>query len=116
MDKGNPGENSRKKTKSQNDNRVSIHTSREEIEDNNVNIKEQGSNVSEGPDHLSSYSSKVRSDDEEYSSDHGDRGKGRYKDLLNSVQEEMGPPIENVFAEVYGERQNEKVVQTQGMN
>ena len=114
MDKGNPGENSRKKTKSQNDNRVSIHTSREEIEDNNVNIKEQGSNVSEGHDHLSSYSSKVRSDDEEYSSDHDDRGKGRYKDLLNFVQEEMGPQLKTCFRSYMGKGKMKRLFRHRG--
>ena len=70
VNKGNPDINSRERTKSHNDDDISIHASGDEIEDN-ANKKELGSNVSgAGGDHepLSSYSSKVRSDDEEYSS------------------------------------------------
>ena len=70
MNKGNPDINSRERTKSHNDDDISIHASGDEIEDN-ANKKELGSNVSgAGGEHepLSSYSSKVRSEDEEYSS------------------------------------------------
>ena len=84
--------NSWERTKGYNDNVISIHVSGNEIKDNNVSKKEQGSNISEDHDPLSLYSSKVRSDDEEYSSNGDEWGKGRYKDLLDSVQEEMGPP------------------------
>ena len=91
MNKGNPDVNSRKKTKAHSDNDVYIHASGDGIEDNNVNIIEQESNVSGVHDPLSTYSSKVRYDDEEYSSDDHERGKGRYKDLLDSLREEMGP-------------------------
>ena len=51
---------------------------------------------------MSSYSSKVRSDDEEYSSDDDEQDKGRYQDLLDSVQEETSSPTESEFAEVCG--------------
>ena len=113
MKKGSPNVNGREKTKDHNDNDISIHASGDEIEDN-ANEKGQGSNASGIGDHdpLSSYSSKIRSDDEECSSDDDERGKGRYQDLLNCVQEEMGPQIESEFAEIcgkYGERQNQKV-------
>ena len=76
-----------------------IHASGDEIEDN-ANKKEQGSNVSRAGDHdpLISYSSKARSDDEEFSSDDEDR----YQDLLDSVQEEMASPIKSEFVEVCG--------------
>ena len=92
MNNGNPNVNGRERTKDYNDDDISIHASRDEIEDNNANKKEQGSNVSGvgDQDPLSSYSSKVRSDDEEYRSDDDERGKGRYQNLLDSVQEEMG--------------------------
>ena len=82
---------------------ISIHASGDEIEDN-ANKKEPGSNVSGAEDHdpLSSYSSKVRSDDEKHSSDDDEQGNGRYQDLLDSVQEEMSPPMESEFAEVCG--------------
>ena len=46
------------------------------------------------------YSSRVRSDDEEYSSDNDERGKDRYNDLLDSIRGEMGSPIENKLPEV----------------
>ena len=54
--------------------------------DNNVNKKEQGSNVSGTGDHdpWSSYSSKARSDDEEYSSEDDERGNRKYQDPLDS--------------------------------
>ena len=70
MDKGNPDINIRERTKGNNDNDISIHTSGDKIEDN-VNKKEQVPNVSgAGGDHdsLRSSSSKVRSDVKEYSS------------------------------------------------
>ena len=51
---------------------------------------------------MSSYSSKVRSVNEEYSSNDDEQGKGRYQDLLDSVQAEMGSPSENEFAEDCG--------------
>ena len=51
---------------------------------------------------MSSYSFVVRSYDEDYSSDDDERGKDRYQDLLDSLQEDMGPPIESEFAEVCG--------------
>ena len=84
--------NSWERTKGYNDNVISIHASGNEIKDNNVSKKEQVSNISEDHDPLSLYFSKVRSDGEEYSSNGDEWGKGRYKDLLDSVQEEMGPP------------------------
>ena len=49
-----------------------IHVSRDKNEDNNVNTEEQGSNISGDHDPLSYYSSKVRSDDEECSSDNNE--------------------------------------------
>ena len=51
---------------------------------------------------MSSYSSKVRSVNEEYSSNDDEQGKGRYQDLLDSVQAEIGSPTENEFAEICG--------------
>ena len=101
VDKGNLGENSQKRSKGQNDDDVSIHASWDEIKDNNVHKNEQGSNVSKDHDPLSSYSSKVSSDDDEYSSDHDERSKVRYQDLLDSILQEMSPQIENKFAEVF---------------
>ena len=103
VNKGNLNVNGRDKTKDHNDDNISIHTSGDEIEDN-ANKREQGSNVSGAGDHgpLSLYSSKVRSDDEEYSSDDDEQVKGRYQDLLDSVQEKMGSPTESEFAEVCG--------------
>ena len=55
-----------------------------------------------GGDHdsLRSSSSKVRSDGKEYSSYNDAWGKGRYQDLLDFVQEEMGPSIGSEFVEV----------------
>ena len=103
VNKENLNVNGRDKTKDHNDDDISIHALGDEIEDN-ANKKEQGSNVSGAGDHgpLSSYSSKVRSDDEEYSSNDDEQGKARYQDLLDSVQEKMGSPIERKFAEVCG--------------
>ena len=104
VNKGNPNINGREKTKDHNDDDISIHALGDEIKDN-ANRKEQGPNVSgagDDQDPLSSYSSKVRSDEEEYSSDDDERGKGKYQHLLDSVQEEIGPPIESEFAEVCG--------------
>lgn len=71
MDKGNLDVNSRERTKDPNDDDISVHGSGDEIEVN-ANKKEQGSNVLGAGDHnnLNSYSFKVISDDEEYSSDH----------------------------------------------
>ena len=100
MKKGSPNVNGREKTKDHNDNDISIHASGDEIQDN-ANEKGQGSNASG-----------IGDDDEECSSDDNERGKGRYQDLLNCVQEEMSPQIESEFAEIcgkYGERQNQKV-------
>ena len=100
VNKGNPNVNVQERTKDNNDDNISIHASGDEIEDNNANKKEQGYNVTEvgDQDPLSSYSSKVRSDDEEYDSDDDDeRGKCRYQDLSDSVQEEMFSPIESEF-------------------
>ena len=76
VNKGNLNGNGRGRTKDHNEDDILIHTSREEIGDN-ANKKEQGSNVSGAGDHdpLSSYSSKVRSDDEEYSSDDDEQGR-----------------------------------------
>ena len=76
MNKGNLNGNGRGRTKDHNDDDISIHTSGEEIDDN-ANKKEQRSNVSGAGDHdpLSSYSSKVRSDDEKYSSDDDEQGR-----------------------------------------
>ena len=118
VNKGNLNVNSQDKTKDCNNDDISIHALGDEIEDT-ANKREQGSNVSGAGDHdpLSSYSSKVRSDDEEYSSDDDDQGKCRYQDLLDSVQEEMGSQLKaslQRFVERYGERQNQKVAQ--GMN
>ena len=95
--------NGQDKTKDHNDDDITIHASGNEIE-NNANKREQGSNVSGAGDHdpLSSYSPKIRSDDEEYSSNHEESGKVRYQYLLDSVQEEMGSLIESEFAEVCG--------------
>ena len=103
VNKGNLNVNGRDKTKDHNDVDISIHASGDDIEDN-ANKKEQGSNVSRAADHdpLSSYSSKVRSDDEEYSGDDDEQDNGRYQDLLDSVQEEMSSPTESEFAEVCG--------------
>ena len=91
------------RTKDHNDDDILIHALSDEIEDN-ANKQDQGSNVSGARDHdlLNSYSSKVKSDDVEYSSDDDERGKGRYQDLLDSEQEEMRPPIESEFVEVCG--------------
>ena len=74
VNKGNPNVNVQERTKDNNDDNISIHASGDEIEDNNANKKEQGYNVTEvgDQDPLSSYSSKVRSDDEEYNSDNDD--------------------------------------------
>ena len=71
VNKGNPNVNGWEMTKDHNDDDISIHVSGDEIKDNNAYKKEQGSNVSRVADEdpLSPYSSKVRSDDEEYSSD-----------------------------------------------
>ena len=75
----------------------------DEIEqENNIYGKEQRSNISGDHYPMCSYFSKVRSDDEEQSSDDYERGKGKYKDLLDFVQKEIGPLIENEFAEVCG--------------
>ena len=65
------------------------------------------------------YSSRVRSDDEEYSSDNDERGKDRYNDLLDSIQEEMGSPIENKLPEVCTKiwgKQNQKISPAYEMN
>ena len=51
---------------------------------------------------MSTYSSEVRSDDEEYSSNNDEWSKGRYQDLLDSVKDKMGHSIEREFAEVCG--------------
>ena len=108
VNQGNPNVNGWERTKDHNDDDISIHVSGDEIEDN-ANKKEQKSNVSGAGDHdpLSSYSSKVRSDDEEYSSDDDDEGKSRHQDLLDYIQEGMGSPIEASlwrFVERYVER------------
>ena len=108
MNQGNPNVNGWERTKDHNDDDISIHVSGDEIEDN-ANKKEQKSNVSGAGDHdpLSSYSSKVRSDDEEYSSDDNDQGKSRHQDLLDYIQKGMGSPIEASlwrFVERYVER------------
>ena len=70
VNKGNPNVTGRERTKDHNDDDILIHASGDEIEDN---AKAQGSNAPAAGDHdhdsLSPYSSKVRSDDEEYSSD-----------------------------------------------
>ena len=50
---------------------------------------------------MSSYSSKVSSNDDENSSDHDERSKVRYQDLLDSILQEMSPQIKNKFAEVF---------------
>ena len=78
------------RTKDHNDDDILIHALSDEIEDN-ANKQDQGSNVSGARDHdpLSSYSSKIKSDDVEYSSDDDERSKGRCQDLLDSEQEEM---------------------------
>ena len=91
------------RTKDHNDDDILIHALSDEIEDN-ANKQDQGSNVSGARDHdpLNSYSSKIKSDDVEYSSDDDERDKGRYQDLLDSEQEEMRPPIESEFVEVCG--------------
>ena len=122
VNQGNPNVNGWERTKNHNDDDISIHVSGDEIEDN-ANKKEQKSNVSGAGDHdpLSSYSSKVRSDDEEYSSDDDDEGKSRHQDLLDYIQEGMGSPIESEFVEVCRKicgkkRQNQKVAQAQGIN
>ena len=103
VNKGNLNVNGWDKTKDHNDDDTSIHASGDEIEDN-ANKREQESNVlgAGDQDPLSFYSSKVRSDDEEYSSDDDEQGKGKYQDLLDSVQEEMGSPVESEFPEVCG--------------
>ena len=67
---------------------------------------------------MSSHSSKVRYDDEEYSSDDDKQGMGRYQDLLDSAQE-MGSQLKaslRRFVERHGKRQNQKVTQVQRMN
>ena len=103
VNKGNLNVNGWDKTKDHNDDDISIHATGDEIEDN-ANKREQESNVLGAGDHdpLSLYSSKVRSDDEEYSSDDDKQGKGKYQDLLYSVQEEMGSPVESEFPEACG--------------
>ena len=103
MNKENPNVNCRDRTKDHNDDDISIHASGDEIEDN-ANKKEQGSNVSGvgAQDPLSSYSCSVRNDNEECSSDDDEQGKVRYQDLVDSIQEEMGLPIESKFSEVCG--------------
>ena len=70
----------------------------------NVNKKEQESNVPVARDHdpLSSYSSKIRFDYDEYSSDNHERGKRRYQDILDSMQEEIGTSAESKFGDVCG--------------
>ena len=70
VNKGNPNVTGRERTKDHNDDDILIHASGDGIEDN---AKAEGSNVPAAGNHdhdpLSPYSSKVRSDDEEYSSD-----------------------------------------------
>ena len=101
MDRENSDVDSWGRTKDCNDNDISIHVSGDEIEDN-VNKKEQGLVIQEHETMipLGSYSSKVRSDDEEYCSDDDEQNKGRHRDVLDSVQEEMSPPTESEFVEV----------------
>ena len=73
-----------------------VQASGDEIKDNHGNKNEQGSSDVSGvrdQDPLRLYSSKVRSYNEEYSSDDDERANSRYQDLLDSVQEEMGSPI-----------------------
>ena len=101
MDRENSDVDSWGRTKDCNDNDTSIHASGDKIEDN-ANKKEQGLVIQEHKTMipLSSYSSKVRSDDEEYCSDDDEQSKGRHQDLLDSAQEEMSLPTESKFVEV----------------
>ena len=69
MDKENPNENSQKRTRGKNYNDVFIHALRAESEDNNFNKKSQRSKFSGDYDSLRSYSSNVRSNDEEHNND-----------------------------------------------
>ena len=62
---------------------------------------------------------KIRSDDDEYSSDNHERGKGRYQDILDSMQRKFVPQLKaslGMFVERYCKVQNQKIAQAQGMN